>query len=118
MALSSRSFLIELYEEYLEEASFLYEQRLTLFKNPEITWKKIGEFEERLAAHIDGLLVGDKLALDVCKRRAAEADFGELFAATCVFCRLGQRDDVLAILDELEPDDTDKAGAIADALKY
>ena len=118
MATSPRAFLIELYEEYLEEASFLYEQRRTLFNNPEITWKKIGEFEERLEAHIDGLVVGDKLALDVCKRRVAEADFGELFAATCVFCRQDQRDSVLAILDELDPEDADKAGAVADALKY
>ena len=47
MAISAKTFLIELYEEYLEEASFLYEQRLSLLVNPEISWKKIGEFEER-----------------------------------------------------------------------
>lgn len=118
MATSPRAFLIELYEEYLEEASFLYEQRRTLYKNPEVTWKKIGEFEERLEAHIDGLVVGDKLALDVCRRRAAEGDFGELFAAISVFCRQDQRDLVLAILEELDPGDAEKASAAADALKY
>jgi uncharacterized protein (TIGR02270 family) len=118
MATSTRAFLIELYEEYLEEASFLYEQRRTLYNNPEVTWKKIGEFEERLEAHIDGLIVGDKLALEVCIRHAAEGDFGELFAATCVFCRHDRRDLVLAVFDQLDPDDREKAGAIADALKY
>ncbi len=118
MATSTRAFLIELYEEYLEEASFLYEQRRTLYKNPEISWKKIGEFEERLEAHIDGLIVGDKLALEVCTCHAAEGDFGELFAATCVFCRQDRRDLVLAIFDRLDPDDPEKACAIADALKY
>jgi uncharacterized protein (TIGR02270 family) len=118
MATSPRSFLIELYEEYLEEASFLYEQRKTLFVNPEITWRKIGEFEERLEAHIDGLVVGDKLALEVCKRHAAQGDFGELFAATSVFCRQDQRDFVLAAFDQLDPEDAPKAGAMADALKY
>ena len=118
MAASPRAFLIELYEEYLEEASFLYAQRLTLFNNAEITWKQIGEFEERLEAHIDGLVVGDKPALEVCQRHAAEGDFGELYAATCVFCRQDQRDRVLAILDQLDPADAEKASAIADALKY
>lgn len=118
MATSPRAFLIELYEEYLEEASFLCEQRRTLLQNPEITWKKIGDFEERLEAHIDGLVVGDKLALHVCKRQAADGDFGELFAAVCVFCRQDQRDLVLAILDELDPGDLEKASAAADALKY
>lgn len=118
MATSYRAFLIELYEEYLEEASFLYAQRRRLLKNPEIKWRKIGDFEDRLEAHIDGLVVGDKLALEVCKRQAAEGDFGELYAATCVFCRQGRRDLVLASFDQLEPGDAEKASAIADALKY
>ena len=114
----TRTFSTGLYEEHLDEASFLYEQRRTLYNNPEIKWKKIGEFEDRLEAHIDGLIVGDKLAVEVCQRRAAEGDFGELFAATCVFCRQDRRDLVLAIFDRLDPDDREKAGAIADALKY
>src|ERR1022692_2975126 len=99
MATSTRPFLVGLYEEYLEDASFLYEQRRTLYRNSKITWKKIGEFEERLEAHIDGLVVGDKLALEVCTRHADKGDFGELYATTCVFCRQDQRDCVLAILD-------------------
>ena len=118
MATSPRAFLIELYEEYLEEASFLYTQRKTLYKNPEIKWKKIGEFEDRLEAHIDGLVVGDKLALDVAKRHSIEGDFGELYAATCLFCRQDRRDLVLAIFDQLDPGDAAKASAVADALKY
>src|SRR5260370_5715159 len=118
MATSPRAFLVELYEEYLEEASFLYEQRLTLLHNPEVTWKKIGEFEERLEAHIDGLVVGDKLALEVCTRHADEGDYGELYTATCVFCRQDQRDSVLAIFDQLDPADTKKTSAVAAALKY
>jgi uncharacterized protein (TIGR02270 family) len=118
MATSTRAFLIELYEEYLEEASFLFAQRRTLFSNPEITWKKIGEFEERLEAHIDGLVVGDKLALEVCAHHAEEGDYGELYACTCVFCRQGQRDRVLTILDQLDPGDAEKVCAAADALKH
>ena len=118
MATSPKAFLIELYEEYLEEASFLFEQRRTLYHNPEITWKKIGEFEERLEAHIDGLVVGDKLALEVCTRHADEGDHGELYTATCLFCRQDQRDRVLAIFDQLDPADTKNTSAVADALKY
>lgn len=118
VSVSYRSFLVDLYEEYLQDASFLYAQRLELFDNPELTWKKIGEFEERLEAHIDGLVVGDKLALEVCKRHAAEGDFGEVFAAICVFCRQSQRDLVLSIFDQLDPTDAEKASAVADALKY
>ena len=42
---------------YIEEASALYEQRLTLFDDPEITWQDIEDFEDRFEPHIDGLVV-------------------------------------------------------------
>ena len=85
-------FETELYQEHLEEASFLYEQRLTLFDDPEITWLDIADFEERFEAHIDGLVVGEEPALNVCKTQAMEGDFGELHAAVRVFCRQNRLD--------------------------
>jgi uncharacterized protein (TIGR02270 family) len=118
MATSTRAFLIELYEEYLEEASFLYEQRFSLFNNPEISWKKIGEFEERFEAHIDGLVVGEALAVEVCQRRALEGDFGELHVAARVFCRQNKRDLLFAMLEEIDVKDAEKVQAMGDALKY
>ena len=66
----TRRFHTELYQEFLEEASFLYEQRLVLLDDPEITWKDIGEFEKRFEAQIDALVVGEDLALDVCRTQA------------------------------------------------
>jgi uncharacterized protein (TIGR02270 family) len=118
MATSKRTFLIELYEEHLEEASFLYEQRLSLLQNPEISWKKIGEFEERFEAHIDGLVVGGDLAIEVCKRRAEEGDFGELHAALGLLCRQNRKDLAFSILEELDLDDAEKVQAVGDALKH
>jgi len=117
MATSPRAFLIELYREYLEEASFLYEQRLALLDDPEISWKDLGEFEERFEAHIDGLMVGEELAVEVCMERAEEGDFGELHAAVRVFCRRNRMDLVLRVLEGLEPEDADKGNAVANALK-
>jgi uncharacterized protein (TIGR02270 family) len=118
MTTSTRSFLVELYEEYLDEASFLYEQRLSLFQDPEIAWNRIREYEERLEAHLDGLVVGDRLALDVCTQHALEGDFGELYAAMCVFCRQDRRDLALSTLYALDPNDSEKVCAVSDALKY
>lgn len=118
MATSTKTFLIELYEEYLEEASFLYEQRLSLLVNPEMSWKKIGEFEDRFEAHIDGLVVGEGLAIEVCKRRAKEGDFGELHAAVRVFCRNNCKDLVFDQLEHVDIEDDQKVKAVVDALKY
>jgi uncharacterized protein (TIGR02270 family) len=114
----TQTFLVELYEEHLEEASFLYEQRPALFRNPELSWRRIGEFEERLEAHIDALVLGEELAIEVCKRRASEGGFGETHAAVRVFCRQGRKDLVWTLLGELDTRDVARATAIADALKY
>ena len=118
MATSIKSFHIELYQEYLEDASFLYEQRLSLFDNPEITWLDIEDFEDRFEPHIDGLIVGGELALEVCKQRAAEGDSGELHAAARVFCRQNRKDLLFDVLQQLDPDDGEKMAAVCDALKY
>ena len=111
-------FETELYQEHLEEASFLYEQRLTLFDDPEITWLDIEDFEERFEAHIDALVVGEELALNVCKTQAMEGDFGELHAAVRVFCRQNRLDFVQECLEALDPKDTERVQAISDALNH
>jgi uncharacterized protein (TIGR02270 family) len=118
MATSPRSFLIELYHEYLEEASFLYEQRLGLYHDPEVSWQDIHDFEERFEAHIDGLVVGDELALQVCERRASEGDSGERHAAVRVFCRQKRKNLIYRVLEELDSKDAEIANAVGDALKY
>jgi len=118
MATSIQNFLVELYQEYLTEASFLYEQRVGLFNDPEITWLDIDDFEQRFEPHIDGLVVGEDLALEVCKQQAVEGDFGELHAAVRVFCRQRRKDLVLEVLKGLDPEDKEKISAFTDALKY
>jgi uncharacterized protein (TIGR02270 family) len=117
MATTIREFNIGLYLEHLEEASFLYEQRLSLFPDPEVSWRDIGDFEERLEAHLDALVVGEDLALEVCVQRAEEGDFGELFAAVCTYCRQERRDLLEKVLDVYDPEDAEKAIAVRDALR-
>ena len=74
MDTSTRAFQIDLYLEHLEEAAFLYEQRKVLRKNAEFSWRAIADFEERLEAHIDALVVGAGLALEICRKRAVEGE--------------------------------------------
>lgn len=111
-------FATGIYQEHLEEASFIYEQRLYLFDDPEVTWLDIEDFEERFEAHIDGLVVGEELALEVCKTQAIEGDSGELHAAIRVFCRQNRKDLVLGVLEKLDPEDAESMQAVSDALKH
>ncbi len=109
-------FTTGIYQEHISEASFLYEQRLSLFDDPEITWQDLDNFEQRFEAHIDGLVVGEDLALEVCKQQASEGDFGELHAAMRVFCRQNRLDLVLETIEAIGTEDAEKLQAVADAL--
>ena len=66
-----------IYHEHLEEASFLCGQRCVQFCNNECSWIDIGELEERLDAHIYGLIVGGESALEVCRRLVMDGDAGD-----------------------------------------
>jgi len=118
VATSVRAFRRGLYAEHLEEASFLYEQRRALLVNPELAWTQIGDFEGRIEAHIDALVVGGDIALDVCRERVAEGDPGELFAAVCVFCRHAFAPLLAELLQGLDYEDPNRVRALVDALKY
>lgn len=111
------SFETDLYLEHLEEASSIYERRSTYFDDPEVTWIDIEELEIRLESHIDGLVLGGNLALNVCKTQAQKGDSGELFAAICVFCKQRQWHLIEEVLKHIDLNDSLTLQAITDALK-
>lgn len=117
MNTSLRLFRIGLYEEHLEEAAFLYEQRRALTGREDVAWTRLQDFEERLEAHLDALIVGDALALEVCRKRAVEGEPGELFAAVCIFCRNTESSLLAAVLREIDYGDPQRVEAVVDALK-
>jgi uncharacterized protein (TIGR02270 family) len=116
--LKQQKFRRSFFMESLEEASFLYDQRLALLDDPEITWKDLAGFEDRFEAHIDALVVGADLALEACRAQALAGDFGELHAAVRVFCRQNKGDLVAEAWRHLDPEDLERAKAICDALKH
>ncbi len=110
-------FSTELYREHLEEAAFLYGQRGVLFKEPDVTWTDLGDFEQRLALHIEALVEGGETALQVCRRQANEGDAGELHAAVRVFCQHKRLDLMREVFDALDVEDTERVLAAANGLK-
>ena len=122
MATSLQAFRVGLFEEHLDEASFLYSQCRNLRAAIQTSWQTTAGFEQRLELHLDALVVGGELALQVCRRRAVEGDAGELFAAASVFCRhrlaplLAQT--LADTLARLDPEQPETLIALGDALKY
>lgn len=117
MATSPQQFLFELYREYFEDASFLREQRRALLADPEISWRDLEPFEDRLEACLDGLVVGGDLAGGVAQVRCMVGDPGELFAGIGVLCRRGLRALVLEHAQGLGAEDPARLDAVAEALQ-
>ena len=116
MTTAAEQFQIELYEEHLDEASFLYEQRRTLIHDPEVNWLDLKDFEDRHEAHIQGLLVGGASALEACLRQALDGDAGELHTVVTLVCRQNRFDLLEQIAENIDNEDVDKILAVNDAL--
>lgn len=114
---SDQGFLVGLYFEYIEESGFLYEQRLSLFDDPEISWPDIKEWEDRIEAHLDGLFLGGDLALAVCQKQALELEYDQLYPIVRVYYRQRRFDLFEELLEELDSDEEDQVKAVTDALK-
>jgi uncharacterized protein (TIGR02270 family) len=115
VATSIRQFNIELCQEHLDEASFLHQQRLAHLHDPEVSWVDLGALEERLEAHLDGLIVGGDVALQLC-RQVDVGDPGAVAAALSVLCRRELRTDVLTLIEAIDAADQNAVTAAADTL--
>lgn len=116
MNLSPRSFKIGLYEEHLEELAFLHGQAAALRADATQGWQAPAPFEDRLEAHLDALVLGGALALDVALARAGEAEPDELFATAALCCRLAQAQPLQSLLQGPAAADPAKTAAIGHAL--
>jgi uncharacterized protein (TIGR02270 family) len=107
----------QLYREHLDEASFLYGQRLDYVHDPEVNWPDLGDWEARFEAHLDALVLGGEPALAICRQQAAAGEPGELHTAMRVFCRSDRKADAFEVLRSLDPADEDAARAVSHALR-
>ena len=115
---AAADFVHDLYVEHLEEAAFLYDQRNYMLKNIEMEPHDIGWNEQRCDRHLDALVAGGELTLEMCKERAASGDeAGEIHAAMRVFCRANRPDLVKGVLDELDTEDAAAVAAAREGLK-
>ena len=111
-------FSIELFEEHLEEAAILAEQRYALLDDIELQWTDIQDYEVRWEAHIDALVLGDSLALDVCRNRLIEQDDPwEVHAALVVMCRHRLGGEIFEFIGQLD-EDSELESIVARALRH
>ncbi len=83
--------IMDILEEHVEESAFMYESRLRSFVDPELSWKDLLDYEQRMLPHLHALALGgfdsakflkDKLTLD------EDEEPGETFVASYVYTTL------------------------------
>src|SRR3989304_1971049 len=82
--------LIDILEEHLEEADFLWQQRQNALYDRVYNLNDLAELEERLLAHLDGLVLGEKEAWKLLEPKLSNGEEGEVFSAA--FVALDSRD--------------------------
>ncbi|MEW5802449.1 MAG: HEAT repeat domain-containing protein [bacterium] len=121
---SDGGFTIGLYQEHLEEISFLFAQCQALFSDPEIPWPEVAEFEERLAAHIDAIELGEDLArrctLELLESHLEgdDGDEEEIRGAVYTLATAGGPEAIDEVLKIMEAADEKFIPCFVDALKY
>jgi hypothetical protein len=111
-----REFLLELYAEHLEEASFLHGQCRHLRRDDETPWPEVAATEARLEAHLDALVLGGELAIEVCRQALEEGDAGVWHAVAAVYTRHRRAPDLAALLTSVPLNKPLHLQALADAL--
>jgi uncharacterized protein (TIGR02270 family) len=118
MGKGARYFSEDLYLEHLEEVSFLYESRLYLMREWKGSWMDLETVENRIQAHIDGLVMGGLPAIDICRQKIKEGTAGVLYAAVRVLCRHDESVLFKEILSHPELDIPERAHEIIDGLNH
>ncbi|MDC4206302.1 MAG: TIGR02270 family protein [Candidatus Manganitrophus sp.] len=82
--------LLDILEEHLEEADFLFQQWTNALTDRAYDLDGFAELEERLLAHLDGLVLGGKEAWTLLEPKLAGGEVGEVFAAAFVAVASGE----------------------------
>lgn len=97
--------LLDVIEEHLEEADFLCQQRGNALGERVYNPDRLTELEERLLAHLGGLILAEADAWNLLKPKLTEGERGEAFAAAFVALASGEagyRDARTKALDQAE----------------
>lgn len=86
------TFIPDILEEHLAEIAFLYGQRMEALQSSDYTYAKFLELEERIAAHLNGVLVVGERGLDIIEAGLASDDALDVFASAFSLLQMGDPD--------------------------
>lgn len=77
----------EIYERYVDDASFLWILRSIAVDQPHYSAEEVAELEHRINAHLSGLMTSVELGWQACEAALMLEEPGEVFTATVIAVR-------------------------------
>jgi uncharacterized protein (TIGR02270 family) len=93
------SYIPEILEEHYEELQFLWSIRRTALRSPSFTLRDVAKFEQRIEAHLQGMLVVGERMRDLVEPGLIEADPNLVFASAFALLRLDRPATTRLVLD-------------------
>jgi uncharacterized protein (TIGR02270 family) len=107
-------------EEHLEEAAYLYRACAQCLSDPALSWEDLAAREARLAAHLDGLVIGGRASAELLSGvlvQDEDGERGEVFAAAAVIPSLGLVEPLEWLRDAIAADPP-LGGALVEGLRH
>lgn len=114
----SPSYLLDIVEIHLDELPFLWGQRQAALRSPEYTGRSFLDLEERIAAHLDGILVVGAAANPLLNTALAADEPLPVFAAAFTLLHRRRGDDVARVLDAFVGGDAGRLDGLTMALSH
>jgi uncharacterized protein (TIGR02270 family) len=92
-------FISDILEEHYEELEFLWGQRQSALRSPAYTSRTLLDLEERIEAHLQGLLIGGEQTVALVGPGLSDDDSTLAFAAAYTLLRLDSESAVQQVMD-------------------
>lgn len=104
--------------EHLEQLAMLWQQRQDAQRSPDYLREDVARLDERLEAHVDGLLLAGEQAIPLLEESLASEEPAAVFAAAFVLLRQEQPASAIRVVETLLPAKQGQLAGIRQALCY
>lgn len=118
MAANKLKVIPDILEEHFEELAFLWGQRQEALYSPEYTLPELLDLEERIEAHVQGLLIGTENTIPFVEDGLSQDEPLEVFAAAYTLLRLNIDSAARQVMDAFLQAEGPQLDGIREALSH